>query len=419
MSVEKLMKTWSETMSTEVRSSMRTVVKFGGSSVADIEKMRHIAENLKMRKDKGEDLVVVVSAMGKTTNQLLAIANEAVKNPSKREVDMMISTGEQVSIALLSMILNEMGAKAVSLTGFQAGIRTEGVHTKTKILDIDIEKIEEKLKEDNIVVVAGFQGYNEIGEITTLGRGGSDTTAVALAAKLNCSCEIYTDVDGIYGIDPRLYPKARHLDEIDFEEMKEMAFLGSKVMEPRSVDIAQHYGVEIYVASAHENKRGTYIKEVDNRLESRSITGLSVAENVMMVTLNNLPVESISEVFISLAREEINIDMISQTTMSDGRTSLSFTASAEDKSAMEAIMHKIINPIEGVTMSTVTDIVKISVVGSGMRTQSGVAAKLFKLFADNDIQFMQVTTSEISISYIMKKSYKEKAVFIIAEDFQL
>ena len=413
------MKTSSETMSTEVRSSMRTVVKFGGSSVADIEKMRHIAENLKMRKDKGEDLVVVVSAMGKTTNQLLAIANEAVKNPSKREVDMMISTGEQVSIALLSMILNEMGAKAVSLTGFQAGIRTEGVHTKTKILDIDIEKIEEKLKEDNIVVVAGFQGYNEIGEITTLGRGGSDTTAVALAAKLNCSCEIYTDVDGIYGIDPRLYPKARHLDEIDFEEMKEMAFLGSKVMEPRSVDIAQHYGVEIYVASAHENKRGTYIKEVDNRLESRSITGLSVAENVMMVTLNNLPVESISEVFISLAREEINIDMISQTTMSDGRTSLSFTASAEDKSAMEVIMHKIINPIEGVTMSTVTDIVKISVVGSGMRTQSGVAAKLFKLFADNDIQFMQVTTSEISISYIMKKSYKEKAVFIIAEDFQL
>lgn len=398
---------------------MRTVVKFGGSSVADIAKMRHIAENLKERKMKGEDLVVVVSAMGKTTNQLLAIANEAVTNPSKREVDMMISTGEQVSIALLSMILNEMGAKAISLTGFQAGIRTEGIHTKTKILDIDIEKIEQKLREDNIVVVAGFQGYNEIGEITTLGRGGSDTTAVALAAKLNCACEIYTDVDGIYGIDPRLYPKASHLDEIDFEEMKEMAFLGSKVMEPRSIDIAQHYGVEIYVASAHENKRGTYIREVDRQVESRSITGLSVAENVMMVTLNNLPVENISEVFISLAEEEINIDMISQTTMADGKTSLSFTASAEDKSAMEAIMHKIISPIEGVTMSTVTDIVKISVVGSGMRTQSGVAAKLFKLFADHGIQFMQVTTSEISISYIMKKSYKEKAVFIIAEDFQL
>lgn len=403
----------------EVKSNMRTVVKFGGSSVADIAKMRHIAENLKERKMKGEDLVVVVSAMGKTTNQLLAIANEAVTNPSKREVDMMISTGEQVSIALLSMILNEMGAKAISLTGFQAGIRTEGIHTKTKILDIDIEKIEQKLREDNIVVVAGFQGYNEIGEITTLGRGGSDTTAVALAAKLNCACEIYTDVDGIYGIDPRLYPKASHLDEIDFEEMKEMAFLGSKVMEPRSIDIAQHYGVEIYVASAHENKRGTYIREVDRQVESRSITGLSVAENVMMVTLNNLPVENISEVFISLAEEEINIDMISQTTMADGKTSLSFTASAEDKSAMEAIMHKIISPIEGVTMSTVTDIVKISVVGSGMRTQSGVAAKLFKLFADHGIQFMQVTTSEISISYIMKKSYKEKAVFIIAEDFQL
>lgn len=398
---------------------MTTVVKFGGSSVESIEKMRHIAVKLKGRREKGENLVIVVSAMGKTTNQLLSMAREAAKNPSKREIDMMLSTGEQVSIALLSMILNEMGTMAVSLTGFQAGILTEGIHTRTKILDINTDKIQHELQEGNIVVVAGFQGYNEIGEITTLGRGGSDTTAVALAAKLGCPCEIYTDVDGIYGLDPRLYPKARHLEEIDYEEMKEMAFLGSKVMEPRSVDIAQHYGVEIYVASAHEEKRGTYIKEVDRTLENRSITGLSVAENVMMVTLNNLPGGNISEIFINLAREEINVDMISQITMPDGSTSLSFTASAEDKSAMEAIMESIIGPMEGVRMSTVTDIVKISVVGSGMRTQSGVAAKLFKLFADNDIRFMQVTTSEISISYIMKNIYKEKAVFLIAEDFHL
>lgn len=217
------------------------VMKFGGSSVENIEKMQAIAQRILRKKADGYDIVVVVSAMGKTTNQLLELARQASANPSKREIDLLISTGEQVSISLLSMILNENGQSAIGLTGFQAGIKTSGLHTKNKIEDIDIHKVEKHLREGKIVVVAGFQGLNQEGDITTLGRGGSDTTAVALAAKLNCRAEIYTDVEGIYGVDPRLYPAARKIDMISFEEMKEMAFLGAKVMEPRSIEIGHRF----------------------------------------------------------------------------------------------------------------------------------------------------------------------------------
>lgn len=400
---------------------MTAVVKYGGSSVENFEKMRRLADCLKTRSASGESLVVVVSAMGKTTNQLLALAREAVARPSKREVDMMIATGEQVSIALLAMMLKERGVKAISLTGYQAGILTEGTHTRTKIKDIDTGKIQQLLSEGHLVVVAGFQGVNQSGDITTLGRGGSDTTAVALAAKLGCNCEIYTDVDGIYGVDPRLYPAARRRDLITYEEMKEMAFLGAKVMEPRSVDIGQHYGVEIYVASAHDKRQGTWIKEAGETMEQRSITGLSVSEQVLMVNINHLPdaVNNISDVFIRLAQKEINVDMISQTSMEGGTVSLAFTVSQEDQDGVERILRDLMDPIPGVAVKTSTDVVKISVVGSGMRTQSGVAAKLFQIFSDHGIHFRQVTTSEISISYIMEKALKEKAVALIAEAFEL
>lgn len=400
---------------------MRTVLKFGGSSVADLSRMKSIARRLGKRQSEGEELVVVVSAMGKTTNQLLSMAREASENPSKREVDMMLATGEQISIALLTMILQEKELKAVSLTGYQAGILTEGIHTRNKIRDIDPKTIEKYLSEGYIVVVAGFQGFNESGEITTLGRGGSDTTAVALAAKLHCHCEIYTDVDGIYGVDPRLYPKARHMDRITYEEMKEMAFLGAKVMEPRSVDIAQNYGVIIYVGSAHEDKRGTYIQEGEKNVEERSITGLSVLDNIMMVTISHLPETSIptADIFTKLAEEEINVDMISQTPMPDGSVTLSFTASAEDRKLMESVLHQVVDELPGAELTTTTEILKVSVVGSGMRTQSGVAARIFTLFAQNGITFKQVSTSEISISYTMEKEHKEKAVALIADAFSL
>lgn len=400
---------------------MRKVLKFGGSSVADLDKMRNIASRVQQRTRAGEELVVVVSAMGKTTNQLLALISEASRNPSKREVDVILSTGEQVSMALLAMVLNEIGTPAVSLTGFQAGIQTEGIHTKTKILDIDTASVERHLAKGNVVVVAGFQGYNDEGDITTLGRGGSDTTAVALAAKLGCGVEIYTDVPGIYGVDPRLYPKARQLTEITWEEMKEMAFLGSKVMEPRSVDIAQHYGVEIYVGSAHEDVQGTYIRKAGNQLEQRSITGLSVLDNIMMVNLMNLPsgVTNAAEVFTRLAEEGINVDMISRVPMSDGTVSLSFTAPVADQAAVEEVLRFYLKDLPQVTLEIETDIVKVSVVGSGMRTQSGVAARLFQLLADHRIPFKAVTTSEISISYTMAADCKDQAVQVIAEAFDL
>lgn len=399
----------------------RKVLKFGGSSVADLDKMRAIAEKIKKRKEDGEELIVVVSAMGKTTNALVAMANEASKNPSKREVDMILSTGEQVSIALLSMILNEIGAEAVSLTGYQAGILTEGMHTKTKIREIDTTAIEKHLSEGKVVIVAGFQGYNAAGEITTLGRGGSDTTAVALAAMLKCDCEIYTDVDGIYGVDPRLYPDAKKLESITYEEMKEMAFLGAKVMEPRSLEIAQNYNVVIHVGSTFNGGDGTNIKGVGDEMEQRSITGLSVAENIMMVTIRNLKGmgEGIAEVFSKLADEEINIDVINQIPEEDGKVSLSFTAPSSDIGVVSRVLDGIFEKDKDLELETRDDLIKVSVVGSGMRTQSGVAARLFRLLAEHKMEFKQVSTSEISISYTMDKSYKEKAVEVIAREFGL
>jgi aspartate kinase len=397
------------------------VMKFGGSSVENIEKMQAIAQRIIQKKRDGFDIVVVVSAMGKTTNQLLDLAHQASANPSKREIDLLISTGEQVSISLLSMIINESGQTAIGLTGFQAGIRTSGLHTKNKIEDIDIEKVEKHLREGKIVVVAGFQGLNQDGDITTLGRGGSDTTAVALGAKLGCRVEIYTDVEGIYGVDPRLYPLAKKIDVISYEEMKEMAFLGAKVMEPRSIEIGHRFAVEILVASAHQHTSGTLIKEFDLSMETKSITGLSVSERVILVSINHLPSQSrhTADLFIKLAQNEINVDMISQTHTPDGFVNLAFTASSEDTLLIHDVLAEIQKKYEDVIVSTDTRIVKVSVVGMAMRTQSGVAATLFKLFAENDIDYKLITTSEISISYTIDSALKEKAVHLIASAFNL
>lgn len=397
------------------------VMKFGGSSVENIEKMQAIAQKIQQKKTDGFDVVVVVSAMGKTTNQLLELARQASTNPSKREIDLLISTGEQVSISLLSMILNGNGQSAIGLTGFQAGIRTSGLHTKNKIEDIDIEKVEKHLRDGKIVVVAGFQGLNQDGDITTLGRGGSDTTAVALGAKLNCRVEIYTDVEGIYGVDPRLYPNAKKIDMISYEEMKEMAFLGAKVMEPRSIEIGHRFAVEILVASAHQNTPGTLIKEFDPSMETKSITGLSVSERVILVSINHLPSQSrhTADLFIKLAQNEINVDMISQTNTPDGFVNLAFTASSEDTHLINDVLTELQKKYDDVIISTDTNIVKVSVVGMAMRTQSGVAATLFELFAANDIDYKLITTSEISISYTISSALKEKAVYLIASAFNL
>lgn len=398
----------------------RVVMKFGGSSVATIEKMKAVSNRVITRKNQGEDVVVVVSAMGKTTNQLLELAAQASRNPSKREIDLLLSTGEQVSVSLITMIFNDLGYPAIGLTGQQAGIKTVGLHTKNKIDDIDPSKIIKHLNDGKIVVVAGFQGINEEGDITTLGRGGSDTTAVALAAKLDCNAEIYTDVSGIYGVDPRLYPNASQLSTITYEEMKEMAFLGAKVMEPRSIEIGHRFNVNILVASAHTDEPGTWIKE-NVPMEHKSITGISVSENVILVSLHHLPPKAkvVADLFIKLAQSEINVDIISQNMTPQGTMDIAFTASMDDMATVHAVLDSIQITHPQVQITIDPDIVKVSVVGSGMRTQSGVAAKLFELFSQNDIDFKLVTTSEISISYTMDKSLKTKAVSLIAEAFNL
>lgn len=395
---------------------MKVIVqKYGGKSVETIKKMQNIADNIIQKKEEGYNVVVVVSAMGKTTNQLIEMAKTISEHPCKRELDMLMATGEQVSSSLLTMILKEKGYDAVSLTGFQAGIKTKGVHTKNRIVKIDIDNVKKHLEKNKIVVVTGFQGINELGEITTLGRGGSDTTAVALAAKLQCTCEIYTNVEGIYGVDPRFFPNTKKLDYISYEEMMEMASLGSNVMETRAVEIGHKYNIPIYVASSCKNTKGTYIKEFDKNMEQKSITGLSVNDNVLMVTINNVPYspKNISNIFSKLANQEVNIDMISQTPPNKGHVNISFTTAKENTTIVDKVMKKLKKEICNMEVQNNTDLTKISVVGMGMRNEPGVASKVFKLFAENNINFKQVTTSEISISYTIYASDKQKAINVL------
>ena len=400
---------------------MIVVQKYGGSSVADIDRIKNVANRIKQRKDKNDDIVVVVSAMGKSTDNLIAMAKSLSQNPDKREMDVLLSTGEQVTISLLSIALNEMGIKSVSLTGAQAGIKTDGIHMKNKIVDVDDERIRKYLAEGNVVIVAGFQGINENDDITTLGRGGSDTTAVALSAKLNAVCEIYTDVDGIYSVDPRLYSKARKIDVISYEEMMEMSCLGAKVMESRSIEIAARYNVNLYVASSMNDERGSFIKEYDETMENNPITGMSITDDVLMVTFENIDVKShyVSKIFNYLALENVNVDMISQTSPVKGRVSVSFTIPQSDETTMDKIANEFEKLDDKISYNKNTDVTKLSVVGYGMRNQSGVAAKIFDIFAQNDIDFMQITTSEISISYIIESKDKQKAVDILSKELEL
>ncbi|MBU5483799.1 aspartate kinase [Clostridium sp. MSJ-11] len=397
------------------------VQKYGGSSVGTTDKIRAVAKRIVERKEKGDGVVVVVSAMGKTTDQLIGMAKEISQNPNKRELDMLMSTGEQISIALLSMALQELGYPSISLTGFQAGITTEGAHTKNRIKDINIENVKKHLEDGKVVIVAGFQGINEDGDITTLGRGGSDTSAVALAAKLNCTCEIYTDVDGIYNVDPRMYPNAKKLDSISYEEMMEMASLGAGVMEARAVEIACKYNIPIYVALNNGEKLGTYIKEYDETMEDRIITGLTASDDVLMVTINNVPykAKNIATIFDRIAKHNVNIDMISQTASLDGYVNVSFTTSKEDMYTIDEITKELKKEIRTIEVYKEENITKISVVGIGMMKQSGVAAKVFCIFSNNDIEFKQVTTSEISISYTIDSKDKQKAVAALAKELNL
>lgn len=397
------------------------VQKYGGTSVESIDKIKNIAKGISERRKSGTKIVVVVSAMGNTTNNLISMTKEISNNPSLRELDMLLSTGEQVTSSLLAMALKEIGHDSLALTGFQAGIKTGDKHTKASILDIDIEKVEKYLDEDKIVIVAGFQGMDLNGDITTLGRGGSDTTAVALAAKLKCPCEIYTDVAGVYSMDPRMYSDAKKLDFISYEEMLEMASLGAKIIDPRAVEMGSKYDVPIYIGLSGGKSLGTYIKEYDESMERRVITGLTASDDDLMVTMNKVlySTKNIYNIFNRLSEMDVNIDMISQTAPINGYVNISFTAPKSNKPIIVELIEELKLNLKDISINIQEDITKISVIGLGMKTQSGVAAGIFKIFADLDIQFQQVTTSEIRISYTINTRDKEKAVFGIAKGFNL
>jgi len=397
------------------------VQKYGGTSVESIEKIKKIAEQIAKRKKSGNDIVVVVSAMGKTTDNLVRMAYDITIDPHKRELDVLMATGEQVSMSLLSIALNSLGIEAVSYAGHQLGIKTEGSHTKSRITDINDEKIHKDHRNGKVVIVAGFQGVNEDNEITTLGRGGSDTTAVALAAKLQAQCEIYTDVDGIYTIDPRLYPRARKLDFISYDEMLEMASSGAGVMHPRSIELAEKYKVPVLLALNTGDIPGSLIKEIDNTMENPAITGLAVNNDQAIITLNGIPhdIRVIADIFQSIADKDINIDMISQTFPVNRLVSISFTLPKADLYHALKVLDTFKDKIFTFSYDAFEDITKLSVVGLGMNTQSGVAAKVFNLLADNDIPVSIVTTSEIKISYIINPNDQRKAIEAIAKEFDL
>lgn len=389
------------------------VMKFGGSSVATIERIKVVATIIKKRREKTTNIVVVVSAMGKHTNEMIQQAQSISETPSKREMDVLLATGEQTTIALLSMALIEMGVDATSLTGWQVGLQTYGNHMKSRIDTIKSDRLKEELNQGRVVIVAGFQGVDALGDITTLGRGGSDTSAVALACALDYPVEIYTDVDGIYTVDPRLYKNARKLKTLSYEETMEMANLGAKIIEPRSVELASRYQIPIGIYLNTANVEGTIIKEHDNMMEESTITNVSVMGDVVLINIEDISKQDINvaDLFIQLAEMGISVDVISQTYKED----LSFTIMKDD------IAHamKLLSSMKIEHYYIKDDVIKVSIIGNAMRNQPGVAAKVFKVFNEEDINFYQVSTSEISISYIVDELYKEKIVSALVVAFDL
>lgn len=398
------------------------VQKFGGSSVADSEKIMNVAKRVVETKRKGNNVVVVVSAMGKTTDGLINIAKQITKRPSDREMDMLISTGEQISVALLAMAIHELKEDAISLTGPQVGIMTDNVHTKARILEIKADKMQEELARNRIVVVAGFQGMNIKNDITTLGRGGSDTTAVALAAVIKADlCEIYTDVDGVYTCDPRIVPTAKKLKEINYEEMLEMASLGAKVLQIRSVEFANKYNVPLCVRSSFNNSEGTFIVKETSDMEQPVIRGVTVNTAEAKITLSHLPDQPgiAAKLFKKVADHNINIDMIVQNVAEEGYTDISFTMEKNDVFRIEPMLDELVKEVGASRIHKDENIAKISVVGIGMRSHSGVASRMFSALARANINISMISTSEIKISCTIDEKNAVKAAQVLHDEFEL
>jgi len=393
------------------------VQKYGGSSVSCTDKIKSIAKNIKERKKENSKIVVVVSAMGDTTDDYIKLANDITEKPSKRELDVLMSTGEMISASLLAMALNSLGCESISYSAYQLQISTSGFHGKSQIDDIDVNKIEKSLDEGKVVIVTGFQGVNDNGDITTLGRGGSDTSAVALAIKLNGKCEIYTDVDGIYSTDPRKYTAAKKLEEIEYEEMLELASLGAQVMHSRSIELAQKYGIEIYVGLSCGQERGTYIRGgQEMKLESKIITGLATSDEDTSITIKGFNSNNMARLFEDIANKGISVDMISQTAPVDKRIGLSFTIPKEELNECRAVVSRYVSDEEVVIDDNIT---KFSLVGLGMKNTHGVASKVFKIFNENNIGIKLITTSEIRITCAIDSKDKQVAIDKIGRGFDL
>lgn len=398
------------------------VQKFGGSSVANPERIQNVARRIARYKKKKHSLVVVVSALGDTTDDLLDLAKKISKNPSHRELDMLMSTGEQISVALLAMALHELGVPAISFTGAQVGIVTDDSHTRARILEISTERIEKHLKAGKVVVVAGFQGINPQLEITTLGRGGSDLTAVALAKALDAdACEIYTDVDGIYTTDPRIVKKAVKIGRISYEEMLELASSGAQVMQSRSIEVAGKFNIPIHVRSSFSQQEGTWIVKEDRSMEDVLIRGVSLSKGEAKLTLSGVPNKPgiAALVFRTLAERGVNVDMIIQNIGRSTDTDISFTVPQADASDAMDALRRIAKKVGIKGLSQDADIAKVSVVGIGMRSHAGVAAAMFEVLGRHGINIEMISTSEIKISCVVKRRDAEKAVKLLHKEFEL
>ncbi|HID79988.1 MAG TPA: aspartate kinase [Aquificales bacterium] len=396
------------------------VQKFGGTSVGSLERIENAARRVAQAKKRGHDIVVVSSAMAGTTDRLISLAKEVQPFPNPRELDMLLATGEQQAIALFAMTLQRMGVKAVSLCGWQVPVITDDVHTKARIKEIHTRKLKELLSKGYIPIVAGFQGVTKEGEITTLGRGGSDTSAVALAAALKADfCEIYTDVDGIYTADPRIVPNARKLEKIAYEEMLELASLGAKVMQIRSVEFGSKYGVRIHVRSSFSEEEGSWIVPEEEIMEKIAVRGITSTDKEVQFTIVKVPDKPgiAAKIFKALGDAHIAVDMIVQTVSVNGYTDMSFTVSENDAPLAKEILEKVAKEIGAEKVLMDPDVSKVSVVGLGMRSAYGVAGKMFDVLAKHNINIKAISTSEIRISCLIARKYTELAVRALHEAF--
>jgi aspartate kinase len=398
------------------------VQKYGGTSVGDAERIKRVAERVVAAADAGQRVCVVVSAMGHSTDAFVELAAQVSPAPHPREMDMLLSAGERISMALLSMAIIDLGREAISLTGSQAGIVTDTMHGRARIVEIRAKRVLDALDAGKIVIVAGFQGVSTAYDVTTLGRGGSDTTAVALAAALGAdACEIYTDVEGVFTADPRLVPNARKLHAVSYEEMLELAAVGARVLMLRSVEYARNHGVLIHVRSSFSHREGTWVREEDERMEQAIISGIAHDESEAKVTILGVPDKPgvAARVFRPLADESINVDMIVQNASEDGRTNIFFTLPKEDLQRAEPLLKLVSDQVGAAGFETDDNIAKVSLVGAGMKTHPGVAADMFDAIADAGINIEIISTSSIRVSCIVRADEVARAVTAIHERFQL